>query len=125
MGYQPNVTPWARLRRIAATGEVGDPIFAATGPSAVAGHGGIATLVAPDGDHIGYTSLASRPPEALTSSADLVDRMPGFSPDGTTLVFGRVLAADETRSAGIWLCALDGRDLRELSTDGTAARWLP
>jgi hypothetical protein len=100
-------------------------LFPATGPASVAGHGGITTLVTPNGDHVGYTALASRPPEALTSATDLLDRAPGFSPDGTTLVFGRVLAADQTRSAGIWLCGLDGRDLRQLSTDGVAARWLP
>jgi Bacterial Ig-like domain/WD40-like Beta Propeller Repeat len=100
-------------------------LFPATGPAAVDGHGGIATLVAPDGDHVGYTPLVSRPPQQLTSTPDLLDRSPGFSPDGTTLVFDRVLAADETRSAGIWLAGLDGRDLRQLSTDGTAARWVP
>ncbi len=32
-----------------------------------------------------------------------------------------MLAVDQTRSAGIWLCGLDGRDLRQLSTDGAAA----
>ena len=62
----------------------------------------------------------------LTGTADLADRTPGFSPDGTTLLFARVVAADPTRSAGIWLSDLDGRDLRQLSTDGApTARWLP
>jgi hypothetical protein len=113
------------LLRINANGGGDTLIFPATGPVAVAGHGGITTLVAPNGDHIGYAALAAGPPEALTSAPDLLDRAPGFSPDGTTLVFGRVLAGDRTRSAGIWLCGLDGRDLRQLSTDGGAARWLP
>jgi hypothetical protein len=103
----------------------GTAIFPAAGPVAVAGHGGIATLVAPAGAHIGYTSLVSRAPEALTSSLDLLDRSPEFSPDGLTLLFGRVLASDPTRSAGIWLAGLDGRDLRQLSIDGSSARWLP
>ncbi|MEA2535834.1 MAG: hypothetical protein QOF11_68 [Chloroflexota bacterium] len=97
----------------------------AAGPVAVAGHGGIATLVAPAGSHLGYTSLASRVAEPLTSAADLLDRAPGFSPDGLSLLFGRVLASDPTRSAGIWLVGLDGRDLRQLSVDGSSARWLP
>ncbi len=100
-------------------------LFPAAGPVAVAGHGGIATLVAPLGAHVGYTSLASRAPEPLTSAVDLLDRSPEFSPDGLTLVFGRVQASNPTRSAGIWLAGLDGRDLRQLSIDGTAARWLP
>lgn len=100
-------------------------LFRAAGPVAVAGHGGIATLVAPSGAHIGYTSLASRAPEPLTSAVDLLDRSPEFSPDGLSLLFGRVLASDPTRSAGIWLAGLDGRDLRQLSIDGSAARWLP
>jgi hypothetical protein len=100
-------------------------LFPAVGPAAVAGQGGITTLVTPAGDHIGYTPATDRPLESLTSATDLLDRSPGFSPDGTTLLFGRVFAADPTRSAGIWLAGLDGRDLRQLSTDGTAARWLP
>lgn len=103
----------------------GSALFAAAGPVAVAGHGGIATLVAPTGAHVGYTSLASRAPEPLTSAVDLLDRSPEFSPDGLTLLFGRVLASDPSRSAGIWLAGLDGRDLRQLSIDGSAARWLP
>jgi len=100
-------------------------VFPASGPVAVAVHGGVATLVAPDGAHLGYAALRSKPPEALTSAADVLDRSPAFSPDGTTLLFGRVLAADPSRSAGIWLAGLDGRDLRQLATDGADARWLP
>ena len=103
----------------------GTALFPAAGPVVVAGHGGIATLVAPAGAHIGYTSLATRAPEPLTSAADLLDRSPQFSPDGLTLLFGRVLASDPTRSAAVWLAGIDGRDLRQLSIDGTAARWLP
>ncbi len=99
--------------------------FAASGPVAVAVHGGITTLASPNGDHVGYSPGPDRKLDSLTSSGDLLDRAPGFSPDGTTLLFGRVEASDPTRSAGIWLAGLDGRDLRQLSTDGTAARWLP
>ena len=50
-------------------------------------HGGIATLVAPSGDHLGYTPEPTRPPDALTSAPDLLDRSPGFAPDGMTLLF--------------------------------------
>ena len=82
-------------------------------------------FVAPAGDHIGYTTSGARPPVALTGTGDLADRTPGFSPDGTTLLFARVVLVDPTRSAGIWLCDLDGRDLRQLSTDGAYPRWLP
>ena len=100
-------------------------LFPAAGPVAIAGHGGIATLVAPAGAHVGYTSLVSRAPAPLTGAVDLLDRAPEFSPDGLTLVFGRVLASDPTRSAGIWLAGIDGRDLRQLSIDGSSARWVP
>jgi Tol biopolymer transport system component len=100
-------------------------VFPAAGPVAVAADGGIATLVAPGGAHIGYSSLAATSPESLTSATDLADRSPAFSPGGTTLLFGRVLVAAPDRSAGIWLSGLDGRDLRQLSTDGADARWLP
>jgi Tol biopolymer transport system component len=112
------------LVRIPLTG-ASSFVFPASGPVAVAVHGGVATLVAPDGVHLGYAALGSQPPEALTSAADVLDRSPAFSPDGTTLLFGRVLAADPSRSAGIWLAGLDGRDLRQLATDGADARWLP
>ena len=100
-------------------------LYPAAGPASVAGHGGIVTLVAPSGAHIGYSSLLSAAPEPLTTDANLLDRTPSFSPDGTTLVFVRVRVADSTRSAGIWLCALTGRDLRQVASDGTDARWLP
>jgi hypothetical protein len=113
------------LIRVEQDGRGETLLVPAVGPSSVATHGGIATLAAPTGEHIGYTSLASKGPAVLTTATDLFDRSPGFSPDGTTLLFGRVLAADPTRSAGIWLCGLDGRDLRQLSTDGSDPRWLP
>lgn len=100
-------------------------VFPAAGPAAAAADGGIATLMAPYGTHIGYSATAASPPQSLTSGTDLADRSPTFSPDGTTLLFGRVLVGAPDRSAGIWLSGLDGRDLRQLSTDGADARWLP
>ncbi len=113
------------LIRVEPDGRGDTLLMPAVGPASVSAYGGIATLVAPAGQHIGYTALASKGPVALTSATDLFDRAPEFSPDGSTLLFGRVLAADPTRSAGIWLCGLDGRDLRQLSTDGADPRWLP
>ena len=113
------------LIRVAATGGGQAALFPAVGPAAVSGGGGIASLVAPTGDHLGYSAASSQPPEALTSAPELLDRSPGFSPDGMTLLFTRVPVTDQAASAGIWLCALDGRDLRQLSTDGADPRWLP
>ncbi len=100
-------------------------VIPAAGPVSTAAHGGLVTLVAPDGAHAGYTALPTRDPQPVTTAADLLDRQPGFSPDGTSLLFIRVARADPTRSAGIWTSGLDGRDLRQLTTDGTDARWLP
>ncbi len=113
------------LVRIEPDGTATGVLFPAVGPAAAASQGGIAVLIAPTGDHVGYTASGARPPVALTGTADMADRTPGFSPDGTTLLFARVVAADPTRSAGVWLSDLDGRDLRQLSTDGAYARWLP
>jgi hypothetical protein len=113
------------LFRIGADGGGAALVTPAVGPVAVAEGGGVASLVAPSGAHVGYAAAPSGPLAALTSVPDLLDRSPGFSPDGTTLLFARVLAADPTRSDGIWLSGLDGRDLRQLTTDGAAARWLP
>ncbi len=110
---------------IVAVDRPGAVLLPAAGPLAIGGAGGLTSLVAPSGEHIGYTAAIDGPFDGLTSSGVLLDRSPGFSPDGTTLIFGRVPAADPTRSAGIWLTGLDGRDLRQLSTDGTAAEWLP
>jgi hypothetical protein len=119
------VPPGGTAPGVLSSGRPSTPIVPAAGPVAVAVHGGLTTLTPPNGDHVGYTPAPDRPLDGLTSSADLLDRSPGFSPDGTTLLFGRVQASQPTRSAGIWLAGLDGRDLRQLSTDGTAPRWLP
>jgi hypothetical protein len=64
-------------------------------------------------------------PSVLTTATDLADRSPVFSPDGTTLIFARVQAGQPDRSAGIWLVGLDGRELRQLTTDGSNPAWLP
>jgi hypothetical protein len=100
-------------------------VFPAAGPAAVASDGGIVTLAAPAGAHVCYSAAGANTPQSLTSAIDLADRSPTFSPDGTTLLFGRVFVAVPDRSAGIWLSRLDGSVLRQLSTDGADARWLP
>ncbi len=113
------------LLRIGPDGSSPTTLFPAVGPAAVSESGGIVSLVAPTGDHLGYAATPPQTLAALTSAPELVDRFPGFSPDGTTVLFGRVPTAAQTRSAGIWLADLDGRDLRQLSTDGAYPRWLP
>ena len=61
----------------------------------------------------------------LTLAPDLLDRQPIFSPAGDAILFVRVPEADPTRSAGIWLMAPDGRELRQLAPSGSDPRWLP
>lgn len=102
-----------------------EQLFSAAGPAAVTGYGGVATLVAPDGAHVGYAGSSGGVPIAITTGSNLLDRAPAFSPDARTLLFGRAEASDPEQSAGIWLVALDGTDLRQLSRDGADARWLP
>ncbi len=63
-------------------------------------------------------------PLALTTSAVLADREPSFSPAGDLVVFVRVPASGGP-SAGIWEVRTDGRELGQLSPDGTQPRWLP
>jgi Tol biopolymer transport system component len=93
---------------------------------AVAGSGRTVTLVG--GDGAARLALAASPGSTLavlTTAPDLVDRSPGFAPDGSTIVFVRVPAAASEHSSGIWLVGPDGRELRQVSTDGTDPFWLP
>lgn len=113
------------LWRVPLTGEtsrLGD----GTGSVAVAGSGRTVTLVG--GDGAARLALAASPGATLavlTTAPDLVDRSPGFAPDGSTIVFVRVPAAAPEHSSGIWLVGPDGRELRQVSTDGTDPFWLP
>lgn len=61
----------------------------------------------------------------LTVAADLLDRQPVFAPAGDAILFVRVASGDPARSAGLWLVAPDGRELRQLSPTGSDPRWLP
>jgi hypothetical protein len=63
-------------------------------------------------------------PAPLTSDAELSDRWPAFSPDGATVLFGRV-RGDGTLSAGIWTIDVAGGGAVALSTEGAYPRWLP
>jgi Tol biopolymer transport system component len=67
---------------------------------------------------------AAAPPVLLTRAEELADRWPAFSPDGQTVVFGRVRAGGED-PAGIWTVDVTGRNLVALSPDGSFPRWLP
>ncbi|HEY6058132.1 MAG TPA: hypothetical protein VIV06_08870, partial [Candidatus Limnocylindrales bacterium] len=112
------------------TGGVVDRLWDAVGPAAAATNGGVtATVADPAGGagvvRVAYASSSSAPPFALTTAGDLVDRSPSFSPDGGEIVFTRARRDAPTRSAGIWIVGLDGRELRQLSVDGASARWLP
>jgi hypothetical protein len=82
------------------------------------------TLVA-DRTHVAVARLDSGvAPRALTSATDLDDRWPSFSPDGGSVLFGRVRPATTT-SAGIWVVDVVTGETSELSSDGAYPRWLP
>lgn len=114
------------LWRVTTTG-VRTRLGAADGTVAVAPNGGIATLVGGPADprHAAYGSRALVAPNPLTTAADLSDRDPSFSPDGSTILFMRVPVGLPDHSAGIWTVGPGGRELRQLTTDGAYPRWLP
>ncbi|HEU4571850.1 MAG TPA: hypothetical protein VFR93_04125, partial [Candidatus Limnocylindrales bacterium] len=100
--------------------------------AAAAPDGGIATIgTAAAGSsggedgHLVYVAPRASAGRALTTAADLVDRDPSFGPDGGSILFLRVGASNPSSSAGIWVVGPDGRELRQLSTDGAEPRWLP
>jgi hypothetical protein len=96
--------------------------------AAAAADGGIATIeqtVPGAAAHLAYVPTRGSAPRELTTAGDLSDSRPSFSPDGASILFLRVKTADPTVSAGIWVVDPDGRELRQLSTDGADPRWLP
>lgn len=97
----------------------------ARGSIAIAPNGEAAYLV-DDTANVEHVAVAapSSPPTVLTSGGQ-DDRWPGFSPDGSSLVFGRVPGATSNASAGIWRIDLATRSLTPLSPDGAEPRWLP
>jgi len=64
-------------------------------------------------------------PLSLTSGAGPADRWPAFAPNGDLILFLRVSTSAPDRSEGIWVIQPDGRQLRQLSTDGSYPRWPP
>ena len=76
--------------------------------------------------HVGIVRAGSpAPARPLTSAPSLADRTPTFGPDGRSILFGRVHAADPTASAGIWVVDTATGALSPLAPDGAYPRWLP
>ncbi|HEY3524164.1 MAG TPA: Ig-like domain-containing protein [Candidatus Limnocylindrales bacterium] len=94
------------------------------GAASASGDGGIATISGA-GDHVAYVAPHATQVHVLTTSPGLLDGTPSFAPDGSSILFLRAQPGQPDRSAGIWLVAPDGTDLRQLSTDGSDPRWLP
>ncbi|MBA3740515.1 MAG: hypothetical protein H0W98_05125, partial [Chloroflexi bacterium] len=95
---------------------------------AVSIEGAVAYLLrATDGvTHVAIGSLGgSSPARELTSDGQMADRWPAFSPDGATIVFGRVEADDPRASRGIWTVESRGGPPVALTTDGAYPRWVP
>jgi hypothetical protein len=95
--------------------------------SVAAADGRMVALLVRSGEttHVAIGDVArADAPAPLTSDAELSDRWPAFSPDGATVLFGRV-RGDGTVSAGIWTIDVAGGGAVALSTEGAYPRWLP
>jgi Bacterial Ig-like domain/WD40-like Beta Propeller Repeat len=98
----------------------------ATSDVTTPGHGLALIELAPDGAyHLASAASVAAAPTLLTNDAAWDEAAPSFSPDGTALVFGRVVAESPTASGGIWTINADGTGLTNLSTDGAWPRWIP
>ena len=87
--------------------------------------GAIVGLSASQPGRLEYRARPADPPMLLTSDPSLVDRQPTFAPDGRSVLFVRAAKEAPGVSRGIWVVGVDGRELRQLSADGTDPRWLP
>ncbi len=121
-----NGTTWS-CYRIGLDGAVSE-----VGPSAadmaVDAQGHVAEILetAKGSFHLAYSANAStQPSNSLTTQATWSDSSPSFSPDGSHIVFSRVVAQNPKVSAGIWIVGSDGNGLINLSLDGSYPRWLP
>ncbi len=98
----------------------------AVGQVAVSGDGHLAILQATTSGaaQLAYAS-GNGATVVLAASPDFDARSPAFAPDGSAILFARVLAGARTTSAGIWLVNPDGSGLRQLAPDGAYPLWLP
>lgn len=103
-------------------------VRAASGSVATNDDGDVAILV-PDGAGVTHVAVAGGEgrgqPRTLTGGDDRSDRWPSFSPDGRSVLFGRVRADDVTTSAGIWTIDVTSAVAVPLTTEGAYPRWLP
>ena len=101
---------------------------AADGSAAASPDGAVAVLHR-DAAGISHVAVAratsSGAPRALTDATDTSDRWPAFSPDGKSVLFGRVRTDNPDVSAGIWVVDPATGKLAALSSDGAYPRWLP
>jgi hypothetical protein len=104
----------------------GPPTHLASGGDwlSVSSQGALAWLSGGTAQHVAFEPAGGGAPAVLTAAADLADRQAAFSPAGDIVVFVRVPASGGP-SAGIWVVRIDGRELTQLSPDGSAPRWLP
>ncbi len=75
--------------------------------------------------HIAFSAIAGGSATFVVDDPAYSEASPSFSPDGSTLVFGRIGSQSPGVSAGIWIVKTDGTGLTSLSTDGAYPRWLP
>jgi hypothetical protein len=107
-----------RVTRIDGTDGAEGPI--ATGPGSQMAF----AIGAADGsDHLRV--LGGGIARDLPGVAGRLDRWPAFSPDGATLLVGRALATSPSISGGIWLVDAVSGAVRQLTSDGAFARWIP
>jgi WD40 repeat protein len=105
-------------------------VIDAAGPAVGDGRRAVAVLQSSIGGtgeplHVAFLTNPGAAPAVLTTSPDLSDRTPVFSPNGEQILFVRVQTDRPDASAGIWVVATDGSDLRQLTRDGADPRWLP
>ncbi len=118
--------PGDGLWSIATDGSISQ-MGVAAGSVAVVADGSVALLVRSSGGvtHVARAPRAGVGPDALTRGDDLGDRWPTFSPDGRSILFGRVAPGAPTGSQGIWVVDVDTGVLTRLTIDGAYPRWLP
>jgi hypothetical protein len=124
---QPSTGGGSAVWRIALDGTP-TRLVAGSGAAASSSDGGLATIEVPGGGgpgHLTYVPPRAASGQQLTTASDLADARPSFAPDGASILFLRVEALQPATSAGIWVVDPDGRELRQLSTDGADPRWLP